>query len=78
MSFPNYEGFPPQQPAENANAPTAPGAPGPQAQMQPIESTAAQFPPPNPAVRPDGAEQPGGDSKTTLWFVLIVCHNYQS
>jgi hypothetical protein len=69
MSFQNYEGFSPQQPAENPNVPTGPGAPGPQAQMQPIESTAGQFPQ-NPAGR-DGAESLP-DSKTTLWFVLRV------
>ncbi len=62
MSFQSYEGFPPQQNAENANVPPGPGAPGPQGQM-PIESTAGQFPQ-NPAGR-DGESLP--DSKTTLW-----------
>jgi hypothetical protein len=65
MSFQNYEGFPPQQNAENASVPSGPGAPGPQGQMQPIESTAGQFPQ-NPAGR-DG--EPLQDSKTTLWCV---------
>ena len=66
MSFPNYEGFPPQQ-GEDGNAQAVPGAPVPQGQMQPIESTGGQFPPPgNPVMSPQG-ERPGGDSKTTLW-----------
>jgi hypothetical protein len=62
MSFQAYEGFPPQQNAENANVPSGPGAPGAQGQM-PIESAAGQFPQ-NPAGR-DG--EPMTDSKTTLW-----------
>jgi hypothetical protein len=67
MSFQNYEGFPPQQNAEVANVASGPGVPGPQGQMQPIESTAGQFPQ-NPTGR-DGEPLP--DSKTTLWFVDV-------
>jgi hypothetical protein len=64
MSFPNYEGFQPQQGEDgNVAAPGGAPGPGPQGQMQPIESTGGQFPPQGPG----SAGGDGGDSKTTLW-----------
>ena len=64
MSFPNYEGFPPQQP-EDGN-PTGPGAPGVPPPVPTGENGGAQFAPQNAAAMP-GQEQPGNDMKTTLW-----------
>jgi hypothetical protein len=64
MSFPNYEGFP-AQPQEDGNGQAAPGAPGPQAQIQPIETTGGQFPPNQGPIQ--GIEQSGTPGKTTLW-----------
>ena len=75
MSFPNFEGYPPQNP-EDGNAATA-GAPGAQPQMPPVDNGGAQFQPPNPNAMP-GQDQSGGDSKTTLWYVTIATTNARS
>lgn len=71
MSFPQYDPFPGQQPAEGV--PGVPGAaPGSGQQQQPPSVEPGNSPgpyqsgnggPPGSA----GGDQPGGDSKTTLW-----------
>ncbi|OCK95299.1 mRNA binding post-transcriptional regulator [Cenococcum geophilum 1.58] len=70
MSFQNYDSFQGQQPTEEGNAPGAGGAQQQQPQMgQPIESAAGQFQGQNMGVPGSaGADQQGGDSKTTLWM----------
>jgi hypothetical protein len=73
MSFQNYDSFQGQQPTEEGNAPGAGGAQQQQPQMgQPIESAAGQFQGQNMGVPGSaGADQQGGDSKTTLWYALF-------
>jgi hypothetical protein len=61
MSFQNFEGYP-AQPQEDGNGQPAPGGPGPQAQIQPIDTTGGQFP-----QGPMSGDQPGTPGKTTLW-----------
>ena len=73
MSFQNYDSFQGQQPTEEGNAPGAGGAQQQQPQMgQPIESAAGQFQGQNMGVPGSaGADQQGGDSKTTLWYAFF-------
>src|SRR5947209_1770508 len=72
MSFQNYDQFQGQQPTVDANAPGDAGAQQQQPQMgQPIESAAGQFQGGNMgAPGSAGDQQPGGESKTTLWYAL--------
>lgn len=70
MSFPNYDNFQGQQPAEDG---TAAGVVGGQSQQPPMgqsmENSGGQFQGPSSGA-PGGAPggQPGPDSKTTLWM----------
>lgn len=70
MSFTNYDTFQGPPPAEDAGAPGAGGPPPQQPQMgQPMENATGQFPGPNAgAPGAPGGDQPGPDSKTTLWY----------
>ena len=61
------------QGGEDGNTPGAGGAPQQGGQMgQPIESMGGGMQPGGMMPGGQGGEQPGGDSKTTLWYALVV------
>lgn len=68
MSFQNYDSFAGQPGGEDTGAPGGAGGQQQQAMGQPIESTAGQYQGGNMGGAPGG--QQGGDSKTTLWYVI--------